>query len=117
MRKHESLFLAFWVVRIREFRTKMNLSQEKLAEKLHVNTRNYQKLEWGVHKPSCFRKSKTSYTATDVFANRKILSICTAVYHVLWDVFCQFLLRFLYFYCIIDKKEATAITVAASCYG
>ncbi len=52
MRKHESLFLAFWVVRIREFRTKMNLSQEKLAEKLHVNTRNYQKLEWGVHKPS-----------------------------------------------------------------
>lgn len=52
MRKHEGLFLAFWVVRIREFRTKMNLSQEKLAEKLHVNTRNYQKLERGVHKPS-----------------------------------------------------------------
>ena len=37
MRKYEDLFLAFWVVRIREFRTKMNLSQEKLAEKLHVN--------------------------------------------------------------------------------
>lgn len=52
MRKHESLFLAFWVVRIREFRTKMNLSQEKLAEKLHVNTRNYQKLERGDHRPS-----------------------------------------------------------------
>ena len=52
MRKHESLFLAFWAVRIREFRTKMNLSQEKLAEKLHVNTQNYQKLERGVHKPS-----------------------------------------------------------------
>ena len=52
MRKYEDLFLAFWVVRIREFRTKMNLSQEKLAEKLHVNTRSYQKLERGVHKPS-----------------------------------------------------------------
>ena len=52
MRKYEDLFLAFWVVRIREFRTKMNLSQEKLAEKLHVNTQNYQKLERGVHKPS-----------------------------------------------------------------
>ena len=52
MRKHEGLFLVFWVVRVREFRTKMNLSQEKLAEKLHANTRNYQKLERGVHKPS-----------------------------------------------------------------
>ena len=52
MRKHEGLFLVFWVVRIREFRTKMNLSQEKLAEKLHVNTRNYQKLERGDHRPS-----------------------------------------------------------------
>ena len=53
MRKREGLVcFAFWVVRIREFRTKMNLSQEKLAEKLHVNTRNYQKLERGVHKPS-----------------------------------------------------------------
>ena len=52
MRKYEDLFLAFWAVRIREFRTKMNLSQEKLAEKLHVNTQNYQKLERGVHKPS-----------------------------------------------------------------
>ena len=52
MRKHESLFLAFWVVRIREFRIKMELTQERLAEKLCLSTRNYQKLERGVHKPS-----------------------------------------------------------------
>ena len=52
MRKHESLFLAFWVVRIREFRIKMELTQEKLAEKLCLSTRNYQKLERGVQKPS-----------------------------------------------------------------
>ena len=50
MRKHESLFLAFWVVRIREFRIKMELTQERLAEKLCLSTRNYQKLERGVHK-------------------------------------------------------------------
>ena len=52
MRKHESLFLAFWVVRIREFRIKMELTQERLAEKLCLSTRNYRKLEQGVHKPS-----------------------------------------------------------------
>ena len=52
MRKHESLFLAFWVVRIREFRIKMELTQEKLAEKLCLSTRNYQKLERGVHRTS-----------------------------------------------------------------
>ena len=52
MRKSEDLFLDFWVVRVREFRVKMSLSQEILAEKLHVNVRNYQKLERGVHKPS-----------------------------------------------------------------
>ena len=52
MRKSEDLFLDFWVVRVREFCAKMNLSQERLAEKLHVNVRNYQKLERGVHKPS-----------------------------------------------------------------
>ena len=52
MRKHESLFLAFWVVRIREFRIKMELTQERLAEKLCLSTRNYQKLERGIHKPS-----------------------------------------------------------------
>ena len=52
MRKHEGLFLVFWVVRIREFRIKMELTQEKLAEKLCLSTRNYQKLERGVHKPS-----------------------------------------------------------------
>ena len=52
MRKPEDLFLDFWVVRVREFRVKMSLSQETLAEKLHVNVRNFQKLERGVHKPS-----------------------------------------------------------------
>ena len=52
MQKPEDLFLDFWVVRVREFRVKMSLSQERLAEKLHVNVRNYQKLERGVHKPS-----------------------------------------------------------------
>ena len=52
MRKSEDLFLDFWVVRVREFRVKIGLSQEILAEKLHVNVRNYQKLERGVHRPS-----------------------------------------------------------------
>ena len=52
MQKHESLFLAFWVVRIREFRIKMELTQERLAEKLCLSTRNYQKLERGGHRPS-----------------------------------------------------------------
>ena len=52
MRKSEDLFLDFWVVRVREFRVKMSLSQDILAEKLHVNVRNYQKLERGLHKPS-----------------------------------------------------------------
>ena len=51
MRKSEDLFLDFWVVRVREFRAKMNFSQERLAEKMHVNVRNYQKLERGVHLP------------------------------------------------------------------
>ena len=52
MRKSEDLFLDFWVVRVQEFRVKMGLSQERLAEKMHVNVRNYQKLERGVHRPS-----------------------------------------------------------------
>lgn len=52
MQKPEDLFLDFWVVRVREFRVKMSFSQERLAEKLHVNVRNYQKLERGVHRPS-----------------------------------------------------------------
>ena len=52
MQKPEDLFLDFWVVRVREFRVKMSLSQEMLAEKLRVNVRNFQKLERGVHKPS-----------------------------------------------------------------
>lgn len=51
MRKYEDLFLAFWVVRIREFRVKKNLTQERLAEKLRLSTRNYQKLKRGVHLP------------------------------------------------------------------
>ena len=51
-RKSEDLFLDFWVVRVREFRAKTSFSQERLAEKLHVNVRNYQKLERGVHRPS-----------------------------------------------------------------
>ena len=51
-RKSEDLFLDFWVVRVREFRVKIGFSQEILAEKLHVNVRNYQKLERGLHKPS-----------------------------------------------------------------
>ena len=52
MQKPEDLLLDFWVVRVREFRVKMSLSQERLAEKLRVNVRNYQKLERGVHRPS-----------------------------------------------------------------
>ena len=52
MRKSEDLLLDFWVVRVREFRVKIGFSQEILAEKLHVNVRNYQKLERGLHKPS-----------------------------------------------------------------
>ena len=52
MQKPEDLFLDFWVVLVREFRVKIGLSQEILAEKLHVNVRNYQKLERGVHRPS-----------------------------------------------------------------
>ena len=52
MRKYEDLFLAFWIVHIREFRVKNHLSQERFAEKLRLNTRNFQKLERGNHKPS-----------------------------------------------------------------
>lgn len=52
MRKYEDLFLAFWIVHIREFRVKKHLSQERFAEKLCLNTRNFQKLERGDHKPS-----------------------------------------------------------------
>ena len=51
MRKSEDLFLDFWVVRVREFRAKMSLSQEKLAEALYLSARSYQKLEQGVHLP------------------------------------------------------------------
>ena len=45
MRKSEDLFLDFWVVRVREFRVKIGLSQEILAEKLHVNVRRNADIE------------------------------------------------------------------------
>ena len=38
--------------RIREERLRLNLTQEKLAEALHLTDRSYQKLERGVHQPS-----------------------------------------------------------------
>ena len=65
MRKHEGLFLVFWVVRVREFRIKMELTQERLAEKLCLSTRNYQKLERGVHKPSAITIILFLYLLTD----------------------------------------------------
>ena len=65
MRKHESLFLAFWVVHIRGFRLKMELTQERLAEKLCLSTRNYQKLERGIHKPSAITMILFLYLLSD----------------------------------------------------
>ena len=70
MRKSEDLFLDFWVVRVREFRVKMSLSQETLAEKLHVNVRNYQKLERGVHRPSAI----TLLLFLNLLADQEILA-------------------------------------------
>lgn len=52
MRRYEKHFLALWVVRVREFRLDNRLTQEKLAEALHLTARSYQKLEQGVHQPS-----------------------------------------------------------------
>ena len=52
MRRYERQFLVFWVGQVREFRLDNRLTQEKLAEALHLTARSYQKLERGVHKPS-----------------------------------------------------------------
>ena len=65
MRKYEDLFLAFWVVRVREFRVKKNLTQERLAEKLRLSPRNYQKLERGVHLPSATTLTLFLHRLTD----------------------------------------------------
>ena len=52
LRRYEKQFLALWVGQVREFRLDNRLTQEKLAEALHLTARSYQKLERGVHKPS-----------------------------------------------------------------
>ena len=52
MRRYEKHFLALWVGQVREFRLDNRLTQEKLAEALHLTARSYQKLEQGVHLPS-----------------------------------------------------------------
>ena len=52
MRRYERQFLAFWVGQVRGFRLDNRLTQEKLAEALHLTARSYQKLERGVHQPS-----------------------------------------------------------------
>lgn len=51
MRRYEKHFLALWVGQVREFRLDNRLTQEKLAEALHLTARSYQKLERGVHLP------------------------------------------------------------------
>ena len=52
MRRYEKHFLALWVGQVREFQLDNRLTQEKLAEALHLSARSYQKLERGVHQPS-----------------------------------------------------------------
>ena len=52
MRRYERQFLVFWVGQVRGFRLDNRLTQEKLAEALHLSARSYQKLERGVHQPS-----------------------------------------------------------------
>ena len=52
MRRYERQFLVFWVGQVRGFRLDNRLTQEKLAEALHLTARSYQKLERGVHQPS-----------------------------------------------------------------
>ena len=52
MRRYERQFLVFWVGQVRGFRLEKHLTQEKLAEALHLTARSYQKLERGVHQPS-----------------------------------------------------------------
>ena len=51
MRRYERQFLVFWVGQVRGFRLDNRLTQEKLAEALHLSARSYQKLERGVHQP------------------------------------------------------------------
>ena len=51
MRRYERQFLVFWVGQVRGFRLDNRLTQEKLAEALHLTARSYQKLERGVHLP------------------------------------------------------------------
>ena len=52
MRRYERQFLVFWVGQVRRFRLDNRLTQEELAEALHLTARSYQKLERGVHQPS-----------------------------------------------------------------
>ena len=51
MRRYERQFLVFWVGQVRGFRLEKHLTQEELAEALHLSARSYQKLERGVHRP------------------------------------------------------------------
>ena len=51
MRRYERQFLVFWVGQVRGFRLEKHLTQEKLAEALHLSARSYQKLERGDHQP------------------------------------------------------------------
>lgn len=51
MRRYEKQFLALWVGQVRGFRLDNRLTQEELAEALHLSARSYQKLEQGVHQP------------------------------------------------------------------
>ena len=51
MRRYERQFLVFWVGQVRGFRLEKHLTQEELAEALHLTARSYQKLEQGVHLP------------------------------------------------------------------
>ena len=51
LRRYERQFLVFWVGQVRGFRLDNRLTQEKLAEALHLTARSYQKLEQGVHLP------------------------------------------------------------------
>ena len=51
MRRYERQFLVFWVGQVRGFRLDNRLTQEELAEALHLSARSYQKLEQGVHQP------------------------------------------------------------------
>ena len=51
MRRYERQFLALWVGQVRGFRLDNRLTQEKLAEALHLTARSNQKLERGVYLP------------------------------------------------------------------